>query len=143
MSTALRATSLVAIVFACVLAPLAARADTRGEIAAMLDYYAEVWNEGDLDALRGYYHEDFRLITANGVTTAEQRLADLATVAEGGADRGELTHGDVEILELGDKHALAYGRLSLRFKDGSSIDGWFSTVFVNTPFGWKALVTHN
>jgi hypothetical protein len=33
--------------------------------------------------------------------------------------------------------------LSLRFKDSSSIDGWFSTVFVNTPFGWKALVTHN
>jgi ketosteroid isomerase-like protein len=127
----------------CAFAAATARADTRDEITAVLDYYAEIWNEGDLDALRGYYHEHFRLITANGVVTAEQRLADLATVAEGGSDRGQLRHADVEILALGDKHALAYGRLSLRFKDGSAIETWFSTTFVNTPFGWKALVTHN
>ena len=29
------------------------------------------------------------------------------------------------------------------FKDGSSIESWFSTVYENTPFGWKALLTTN
>lgn len=143
MPASRRVTFLLGILLGCLVVSTATPADTRDEIGAVLDYYAEIWNEGDLDALRGYYHEDFRLISANGVTTAEQRLADLATVAETGTDRGELTHNDVEIVALGDKHALAYGRLSLRFKDGSSIEGWFSTTFVNTPFGWKALVTHN
>ena len=143
MPTSRSVTFLLASFFACALVATPVRADTRDEIGAVLDYYAEIWNEGDLDALRGYYHEDFRLISPNGVTTAEQRLAELATVAEAGTDRGELTQSDVEIVALGDKHALAYGRLNLRFKDGSSINGWFSTTFVNTPFGWKALVTHN
>jgi ketosteroid isomerase-like protein len=118
-------------------------ADAREDILAAIEYYAELWNEGDLDALRGYYHSDFKLITVNGVMTLEQRMADLEAVAEAGGDRGELRYGEGEVMELGDKHALAYGRLSLRFKDGSSLDGWYSTLFVKTPFGWKALLTHS
>lgn len=118
-------------------------ADTREDILGAIEYYAELWNEGDLGALRGYYHSDFKLITANGVMTLEQRMADLEAVTEAGGDRGELHYGEGEVMELGDKHALAYGRLSLRFKDGSSLDGWYSTLFVKTPFGWKALLTHS
>jgi ketosteroid isomerase-like protein len=118
-------------------------ADTRDDILAAIEYYAELWNEGDLDALRGYYHSDFKLITASGVMTLEQRMADLEAVAEAGGDRGELSYADGEVMELGEKHALAHGRLSLRFKDGSSLDGWYSTLFVKTPFGWKALLTHS
>ena len=128
----------IALLFAQSLA-----ADTREDILAAIEYYAELWNEGDLGALRGYYHSDFKLITANGVMTLEQRMADLEAVAEAGGDRGELNYGEGEVMELGDKHALAYGRLSLRFKDGSSLDGWYSTLFVKTPFGWKALLTHS
>ena len=120
-----------------------ARADTRDDISAAIDYYAELWNEGDLEALRGFYHSDFKLITQNGVVTLEQRMADLVSLAGTGGDRGELHYSDGQVVELGEKHALAWGRMSLRFKDGSSIEGWYSTTFVNTPFGWKALLTHN
>lgn len=134
---------LAILILACLSLPLPLQADTKGEIAAVLDYYAEIWNEGDLATLRGYYHPDFRLITSNGIVSLEQRLADLETVTVAGGDRGELRHGELEILPIGDKHALAYGSLRLRFRDGSSLDGWFSTLFVNTPFGWKALLTHN
>ena len=139
MSSALRVLFCSVVLLACP----PALADTRSDIAAALDYYAEMWNEGDLEALRGYYHPDFRLITDSGVVPLERRLADLQAVGESGGDRGELRHGELEILAVGDKHGMAYGRLSLRFKDGSSINGWFSTLFVNTPFGWKALLTHN
>ena len=121
----------------------AAPADTRDEIAAALDYYAELWNEGDLEALRGYYHADFKLITREGIVPLAQRLADLEMLLGGNDDRGQLSYNDIEVVELGDRNALSYGRLDLQFKDGSSLQGWFSTVYVKTPFGWKALLTHN
>jgi len=143
MPASRRVTFLLVIVLAGAVVSTTARADARNDISAAIDYYAELWNEGDLEALRGFYHSDFKLITQNGVMTLEQRVADLDALAESGGDRGELHYSDSQVVELGEKHALAWGRMSLRFKDGSSIDGWYSTTFVNTPFGWKALLTHN
>jgi len=55
------------------------------------------------------------------------------------------TQGDKannQTLVLIDGHALAYGQMRLAFKDGSSIESWFSTVYAKTPFGWKAILTH-
>lgn len=119
-----------------------ALADTRDDIATAIDYYAEMWNEGDVEALRGYYHPSFVLITVDGVIPLAQRIADLNTLAAPGQDRGELSYSDVKVTPLADGHALAYGRMQLRFKDGSSLESWFSTVYVKTPFGWKAILTH-
>lgn len=132
-----------ALLLTCLLLSPAVPADAVEDIGSALDYYAEIWNEGDLEALRGYYHPDFKLITPNGVITLEQRLADLQAVTTSGGDRGELRHGELEIFAVGGKHAMAYGTLHLQFKDGSTFDTWFSTLYVNTPFGWKALLTHN
>jgi ketosteroid isomerase-like protein len=115
---------------------------TRDEITTALDYYAEIWNEGDFEALRGYYSPDFVLVSARGVETLAQRFDDMNTLAAGGDDRGELSYSDVKVTALADEHALAYGQMRLQFKDGSSIDSWFSTVYAKTPFGWKAILTH-
>ena len=101
-----------------------------------------MWNEGDFEALRGYYHTDFMLITAQGPMTLSQRLADLETLATTGKDRGELSYSEVKVTPLADGHALAWGQMRLAFKDGSSLEAWFSTVYVKTPFGWKAILTH-
>ena len=118
-------------------------ADTETEIRSALDYFVETWNEGNLETIRGYYHPDFVLITDQGSIPLAQRIDDMETIAQEGEDRGELEHRQVVIKALGDKHALAYGELSLKFKDGSALNSWFSTVYVNTPFGWKAILTHN
>ena len=40
-------------------------------------------------------------------------------------------------------HAMAYGLSTMAFEDGSSLQNWFTTVYVNTPFGWRALLTRN
>jgi ketosteroid isomerase-like protein len=120
----------------------AAQAATRDEITTALDYYAEIWNEGDFEALRGYYSPDFVLVSARGVETLAQRFDDMNTLAAAGDDRGELTYKNVKVTALADGHALAYGQMRLQFKDGSSIDSWFSTVYAKTPFGWKAILTH-
>lgn len=117
-------------------------ADTRSDITSALDYYAEVWNEGDIEALRGYYDSKFVLVTARGIQALAQHLDDLKALSGAAEDRGELSYTDVEVKSLGAGHALAYGQMRLQFKDGSSIESWFSTVYTNTPFGWKAILTH-
>jgi hypothetical protein len=118
-------------------------ADTETDIRSALDYFVENWNEGNLETIRGYYHPDFVLITDQGAIPLAQRIDDMETIAQAGEDRGELGHGQVVIKALGDKHALAYGELRLKFKDGSALNSWFTTAYVNTPFGWKAILTHN
>ena len=35
---------------------LPAHADTETEIRTALDYFAQVWNEDDLEAMQGYFH---------------------------------------------------------------------------------------
>ena len=133
----------VFILSACLLLAAPASADTREEIVSALDYFAEMLNEGDVEALRGFYHPDFKLITPNGLITLQERMADLAALSASGDDRGELVHHDMKVIELTENNAVAYGRTTLTFKDGSVLESWFTTVFVKTPFGWKALITHS
>ncbi len=118
-------------------------ADTESEIKMALDYFDQVWSEGDLESIRGYYHPDFVLVDENGIIPLAERMEDLETIAETGKDRGLLEYSQVKVRALEDKSAVAYGKFSLKFKDGSSFGGWFTTVYVNTPFGWKAILTHN
>ena len=137
-----RAWNKLLILLCCLLFTGPALADARNDITTAIDYYAEMWNEGDVEALRGYYHPSFVLITADGVIPLAQRIADLNTLAAPGQDRGELRYSNVEVTPLADGHALAYGQMRLQFKDGSSLASWFSTVYTKTPFGWKAILTH-
>jgi ketosteroid isomerase-like protein len=137
-----RALRTLSVLLCCLLPTGAALADAREDITTAIDYYAEMWNEGDVEALRGYYHPDFVLITAGGVLPLAQRIADLNTLAAPGQDRGELAYRNVKVTPLGDGHALAHGQMQLQFKDGSSLESWFSTVYEKTPFGWKAILTH-
>ena len=117
-------------------------ANTETDIKAVLDYFAEMWNEGDLNAVRGYYHSDFVLVTSEGVLSMEQRLGDLEAIMEPGKDHGELGFSEIRVTPLGKERAMAYGRSSLKFKDKTEVSTYFSTIYVKTPFGWKAILTH-
>jgi len=118
-------------------------ADTESEITSALDYFSEIWNEGDLETIRGYYHPDFVLVTGEGTIPLGQRIDDMEAIAQAGEDRGTLEYSQVKVKALEDNHAMAYGELELKFKDGSAINTWFTTIYVKTPFGWKAILTHN
>jgi hypothetical protein len=133
---------LTTILLCCLLLAGPLPADTEQEISTALDYYAEVWNEGDFETIRGYYHPDFVLISSRGVASLAERISDMEALAQSGGDRGELSYSSVRITPLADNHAMAYGQVRLAFKDGSSIESWFSTIYVKTPFGWKAILTH-
>ena len=132
---------LIALVFLFLAPPLAADAQT--EIKTALDYLTQVWNEEDLDAIAGYYHSDYVVVDDNGVISRQQFLDDIAQIGKHGGDRGQLSFSNVVVKPLGDDHAMAHGMSTMAFKDGSSLQNWFTTVYVNTPFGWKALLTSN
>ena len=132
---------VLAFVFLLMASPVIA--DTETEITTALDYFAEIWNEGDLNAIKGYYHPDFVLVTDAGSIAQGQRIDDLEAIAQAGEDRGVLEYSHIQVKALEDKHAMAWGELQLKFKDGSAINAWFTTVYVKTPFGWKAILTHN
>ena len=118
-------------------------ANTETDIKAVLDYFAEMWNEWDLNAVRSYYHRDFVLISGEGILTLGQRLDDLEAIMEPGKDHGELSISEIQVKPLGDGHAISYGRSSLKFSDGTEMNSFFSTVYLKTPFGWKAVLTRN
>jgi ketosteroid isomerase-like protein len=118
-------------------------ADSESDIRLALDYFAEAWNEGDLETIRGFYHPNFVLVTDDGVIPLGQRIDDLKTIAQAGEDSGVLEYSQVKVQALEDKHATAYGKISLTFKDGSAFNTWFTSVYVKTPFGWKVILTHN
>lgn len=116
-------------------------ADTETEITAALDYFSEVWNEGDVEAIRGYFHPDFVLVSQNGTVPLKQRMEDIKSITEAGQDRGVLEVSQVTVKALGEKHAMVYAFSVLKFKDGSAFERWFTTIYEKTPFGWKAVLT--
>ena len=118
-------------------------ADTKDEVLAMLNYYADMWNQGDVDALLGYYHQDFVNVTDKGIVQRSQLIDDIGAIAQSGEKRSKLDFSELEVRSLGEGNAVAYGISRLQFDDGSSITNWFSTIYVKTPFGWKAVLTHN
>ena len=133
----MRRLALIALLL--VTTPLAA--DTESEIRAALDYFAEVWNVDNLDAIEGYYHQDFRFVGENGVVPRQQHIDSLRDVVLAGGDHGRIAYSQVDVRDLGDGHAMAWGKVKLNFEDGSRLDSWFVTVYRKTPFGWKALLT--
>ena len=97
------------LLIALILFTLPVQADTESEIRSALDYFAEVWNEGDLETVRSYYHSDFVVIEEDGVVPRNQRISDLDSFAKAGQDRGVLAHAQVQVKSLGVDHALAWG----------------------------------
>lgn len=116
--------------------------DADSEISQMLDYFADEWNAGELASIEGQFHKDFVLVTEEGVQSRDERISELRMVISPGNDHGTLSFESVMVEPLGKDHVVAYGRTRLVFKDGTELGGMFSTVYVNTPFGWKALLTH-
>jgi len=118
-------------------------ADTESEVRAALDYFAEVWNVDNLDAIDGYYHQDFVFVGNDGVVPRQQHIDGLRDVVLAGGDHGRIGYSQVRVRELGAAHAMAQGRVMLEFDDGSRLESWFVTVYEKTPFGWKALLTRH
>lgn len=116
--------------------------DASDEIKQLLNFVADEWNAGDLDSIRSQFHRDFVLISNDNTRTRKERYDELEIIMSTGQDHGELSYSDLHVKSLSGDHALVYGMSGLKFKDGTELSSMFSSIYLKTPFGWKAIFTH-
>jgi len=51
--------------------------DPQTDVRQLLQYFADQWNDGELDSVKNVFHRDFVLVTSEIVRTKEQRLDEL------------------------------------------------------------------
>jgi L-asparaginase / beta-aspartyl-peptidase len=113
----------------------------------VLDLQEDAWNRGDLESFLAEGYLDTPTLTFFG--SSEPSVGYQAVLEryrksyqQGGAEMGELEFSQLDIVYLGDEHALGRGHWQLSFEDGSTTGGWFSLVFVETNEGWRILHDH-
>ncbi len=119
------------------------------EVEAMLLASAASWNGGDLDGFLDDYwpSEDLTFSGGTGVTRGwdNVRTRYLETYWAPDAARDSLRFEEIEVMELGEEHALALGRYVL-FQPGEeeivTATGHFSLVLQRVEDRWEILHDH-
>jgi len=121
-------------------------ADTKSEIATLLEDQDKAWNRGDLDGFVKPYDDTGKLvfIGSSGVIRDPQALKEKyeKKYKVAGADFGKLTFSDLQVEELSKDLALAWGRWQVEAK-GRKSSGWFSLILQKTAKGWRILHDHS
>lgn len=117
------------------------------EIRTLLAEQQAAWNRGDVEGFlrRGYWTSPELTFFSGGdvVRGFEPMLARfLARYKAGAAETGELTFADVEIVPLGDAHALARGHWFVDFAKQPDQGGLFSLVLEHAGDGWRIVHDH-
>lgn len=107
----------------------------------------EAWNRGDLEAFlaEGYLNTPtLTFFGSDEPVVGYQAVLDRyrRSYQQDGAEMGTLRFDQLDIVHLGEDHALGRGRWQLAFEDGSSTGGWFTLIFVRTRDGWRILHDH-
>jgi ketosteroid isomerase-like protein len=107
----------------------------------------DAWNRGDLETFlaEGYLNTPTLTFFGSkppvvGYDAVLERYR--RSYQEGDAEMGELAFSKLDVVYLGDEHALARGHWHLTFSDDSTAEGWFTLVFVETDDGWRILHDH-
>ena len=98
----------------------------------VLDIQEDAWNRGDLESFLSEPSVGYQAVLERYRTSYQ----------EGDAEMGELEFSQLDIVYLGDEHALGRGHWKLTFEDGSTTGGWFTLIFVETNEGWRVLHDH-
>ncbi|HET7603246.1 MAG TPA: nuclear transport factor 2 family protein [Gemmatimonadales bacterium] len=145
----IRATFLtVLLITACTRAPATgapAPETAASAIRAVLDSTAAGWNRGDLSRYLWAYVDSATAMGGNG---PERGVGAI----EGQMRRGfwrtgrplqTLHYEHVEVRMLGDEHALVTGQFVLTGGGQPQRTGWFTTVWMRTPVGWRMMHDHS
>jgi uncharacterized protein (TIGR02246 family) len=121
-------------------------ADTKSEITALLERQDQAWNRGDLDGFLQPYDDSGKLVFI-GSTGAIRNRGQLKEKYEkkykvGGADFGKLTFSELQVEDLGDGIARAWGRWQVEQND-TKASGWFSLILMKTAEGWRIIHDHS
>lgn len=118
-----------------------------GDVRAVLDAQQRAWNEGDVERfLRAGYWDSPELTfysggdVVRGFETMLRRF--LERYKASGKETGSLTFADVDVLPLGDDHALARGHWFVDFASQPDQGGLFSLVLERKSEGWRIVHDH-
>jgi ketosteroid isomerase-like protein len=123
--------------------------DTATEIEEMLLASSASWNSGDLEGFLDDYwvSEELTFSGGSGVIRGweDVRARYLSTYWAPGAFRDSLRFEGIEVMELGEEHALALGQYVLyRPEEGGAVasTGYFSLILGKQDGRWKILHDH-
>ena len=139
-------------VTACVAALLGVAAPLRAQtpaadaaaIATELDSTAAGWNRNDLARYMAAYDTSMSSMTRNGpVGLAATETAVRAAFWKDGKASQQLRYEHVEVRMLGAYYALCTGHFILTGGGLKDLGGWFSTIWMRTPRGWRMILDHS
>lgn len=125
------------------LAPLTAQTPAAA-IAAELDSTAAGWNRNDLARYMAAYDTSMTSMTRNGpVGLAATETGVRAAFWKDGKANQQLRYEHVEVRMLGTDYALCTGHFILTGGGLKDLGGWFSTIWMRTPHGWRMIHDHS
>jgi ketosteroid isomerase-like protein len=113
-------------------------------IKAELDSTAAGWNRNDLARYMAAYDTSMRSMTRTGpVGLAATETAITAAFWKDGKANQQLRYERVDVRQLGADFALCTGHFILSGNGLKDLGGWFSTVWMRTPTGWRMILDHS
>ena len=114
-------------------------------IRAVLNTSAAGWNRGDLRVYLSAYVDSAtamgRTGLARGVRGIEGQMR--AGYWRTGRPLQTLTYDHLEIRPIGPNQAIVTGQYNLVGEGVSNRSGWFTTIWVRTPVGWRMVHDHS
>jgi ketosteroid isomerase-like protein len=121
-------------------------ANVKSGIIAVLTMQSNAWNRGALDAfLTGYLDsEDISFVSAGTEVRGLKALRERYEKKYGKSREtmGSLKFSDLEVQQLGGKHALCIGHWHVERKDQPALNGMFTLVLIRTSAGWRIIHDH-
>jgi ketosteroid isomerase-like protein len=114
-------------------------------IKAVLDTTAAGWNRGELPAYLSAYVDS---ATAMGSTGLVRGVSGIEGQMRAGFWRTGrplqiLSYDHLEIRPIGPDQAIVTGQYILSSGGGPNRTGWFTTIWVRTPHGWRMVHDHS
>lgn len=113
-------------------------------IRAMFDTSVVGWNRGELPVYLSVYTASATAMGANGLVRGVNGIGDQMRAGFWSTGRPiqALHFEHLEIRPLGPDHALATGQYVLTGAGRPNRTGWFTTIWVRTPEGWRMIHDH-
>jgi len=121
------------------------RSSDAAAIKAMLDTSAAGWNRAELPVYLSAYVDS---ATAMGSTGLVRRVKGIegqmrAGFWKTGRPAQTLTYDHLEIRSIGPNQAIVTGQYILTGAGLPNRTGWFTTIWVRTPVGWRMVHDHS
>jgi len=125
------------------------KADTKtvSEITALINMQAKAWNDGDLSKFLSAYSRsgDVVYVSSSGLHRGFDAIEKRYQTRYGDKKEtmGQLELSDLEVSNLGGKHALCIGKFRVVPKTGAPVTGRFTLIFRHTKAGWRITYDHS